>query len=381
MRDRQWLLDRRTFVTALEHACRVADSEAPNRVSSYVLLSVDDEGRMTVAADNAFVMLRYTYHAGASPAGARLLPAHRLLRYLKLLPGDTIAVRLSTGHGVALSSGSSRAVISGLDPGCWSDQPQIVHAHVQSGAHGIPVSSMVRMVRRVQAVAATARVNEDRILVDVDVASGRARMAATDRHRLVVADEPGGELQCNLLISYGQLLTLRYVLDAAAEGGSVYVASDDNSVLFTIFYGEPNIRVDIVGRRVSERFPSYNRILEQSKAGAIRVPVRDLVHALRRVAAAVCDVQYAHWQVLGDALIVSARSDVAETEERVDVEHLYGPTMSVLLNSRYALEALETCWSDRVLVRYGDARDPVLVEVDEQAGGYRHAISPVYMQG
>jgi len=270
------------------------------------------------------------------------LNARKLFEIVRETEGEEFSINSLDNDWVELKCGRSRFKMMGLDPRSFPAMPS------QSTKTDGPKKSVKAALTVSAAVLATmidktifsvspdeARYNLSGVFLEAHDA-GKARMVATDGHRLSMIDRtvPGFAMEGGTIIPRKGLTELRKLLD---QGGDAEVKLLLDGQLASLKRGPTEVSM----RLVEGEFPDYRGVVPKQTKYHIKVG-RDALQASIKRAAIFSNERY-HGVKLGlaaGALTVSSTSpEMGEASETIDVDYR-GDEFAVGFNASYLLQAL-----------------------------------------
>jgi DNA polymerase-3 subunit beta len=209
--------------------------------------------------------------------------------------------------------------------------------------------------------------------VNVAVRDGLVHFAATDGFRLGYAARNGqvGDLKHALTIPAKALTNLNRLLDAETETPvTLYLADNRNSVGFTV--GD----VYLVSQLVEGQFPDYRLIFPKASNTRIIVQRNLLIGAIRQAHLFAQDdnstvrlnLTPGVDENLGVILVSGESKAFGKTEAAVEAV-IEGSPLLIAVNAKYALHALATIKTTKVLIELGTSVSPLVFKpVMEEEG-------------
>jgi DNA polymerase III subunit beta len=270
------------------------------------------------------------------------LNARKLFEIVRETEGEEFSINSLDNDWVELKCGRSRFKMMGLDPRSFPAMPS------QSTKADGPKKSVKAALTVSAAVLATmidktifsvspdeARYNLSGVFLEAHDA-GKARMVATDGHRLSMIDRtvPGFAMEGGTIIPRKGLTELRKLLD---QDGDAEVKLLLDGQLASLKRGPTEVSM----RLVEGEFPDYRGVVPKQTKYHIKVG-RDALQASIKRAAIFSNERY-HGVKLGlaaGALTVSSTSpEMGEASETIDVDYR-GDEFAVGFNASYLLQAL-----------------------------------------
>lgn len=270
------------------------------------------------------------------------LNARKLFEIVRETEGEEFAINPLDNDWVELKCGRSRFKMMGLDPRSFPAMPsqsnkgEAARKSIKA-ALTISASVLASMIdKTIFAVSPDeARYNLSGVYLEAHDA-GKARMVATDGHRLSMIDRtvPGFAMEGGTIIPRKGLTELRKLLD---QGGDAEVKLMLDGQIASLKRGSTEVTM----RLVEGEFPDYRGVVPKQTKHHIKVS-RDALQASIKRAAIFSNERY-HGVKLGLApgsLTVSSTSpEMGEASETIDIDYR-GDEFAVGFNAAYLLQAL-----------------------------------------
>jgi len=203
-------------------------------------------------------------------------------------------------------------------------------------------------------------------------ADNRLSMVGTDGHRLAAMAKPiEGKLseEKKMIVPKKAAAELRKILEK--RDGSVRMVLSKNHVLFSI--GD----IQFLTRLIEGTYPNYEQVIPAANEKRIVIERGPFAKALRRVSLMAKDKTNAVKMDLGEnkLTVTTSNPDMGEATDEIAIEYA-GEKTALGLNARYLLDIIEVMSSDRVIMEFQGALNPVLIK-DEQDAEYRCVIMPM----
>ena len=203
-------------------------------------------------------------------------------------------------------------------------------------------------------------------------ADNRLSMVGTDGHRLAAMSKPiEGKLseEKKMIVPKKAAAELRKILEK--REGSVKMVLSKNHVLFSV--GD----IQFLTRLIEGTYPNYEQVIPAANEKRIVIERGPFAKALRRVSLMAKDKTNAVKMDLGDnkLTVTTSNPDMGEATDEINIEYA-GEKTALGLNARYLLDIIEVMSSDRVIMEFQGALNPVLIK-DEQDAEYRCVIMPM----
>ena len=345
--------NRKKFDDALSVVASAASARAWLPILSHVYIEAQSDTVRLVGSDlEQWVECRIPAMVGED--GATTLPARLLTELVGSLDGEDIYIESGERHQAVLTSADSCYELVGLPAEEYPPIPDIE----SPSELALPVSLLRDMAKSVKFAVAPKGLNAALTGIRIEFESDTLRLVATDMHRLAVrtaridsgAAEPTAAIvplkaiQLVQKIPAGETITLQLGQHRAAFLG-------ENAAVYT--------------QLIEGQYPNYQRVIPQESTRQWTLMTQDFRNALRRAyLVARSNSNKVYLRTDGEKLVISARGDVGEATERVDLVRV-GDDLEIAFNARYLLDVLEVVKSEGVVLELTEALRPAVVKPAE----------------
>jgi len=335
------VVERQSLMNGLSLVQGIVERRNTVPILGHVLIEPEDKS-IRLAATDLEVGISTQVPCKSGKEKSLTLNARKLFEIVRETEGEEFSINSLDNDWVELKCGRSRFKMMGLDPRSFPAMPS------QSAKADGPKKSVKASLTISAAVLATmidktifsvspdeARYNLSGVYLEAHDA-GKARMVATDGHRLSMIDRviPGFAMEGGTIIPRKGLTELRKLLD---QGGDSEVKLMLDGQLASLKRGATEVSM----RLVEGEFPDYRGVVPKQTKYHIKVG-RDALQASIKRAAIFSNERY-HGVKLAlatGALTVSSTSpEMGEASETIDVDYR-GDEFSVGFNAAYLLQAL-----------------------------------------
>ncbi len=364
-----------SFLKLLQAVHGVVERKSTMRVLECILVEADEKGLQILATD-LDVGVKQRGEAEVLESGAVCIPARKLLDIARLLPSESVDLKVKDGNRVELRCGASVFRILGLAKEDFPSLPQVEEAQKLS----FPRRDLGEMIGRV----VFAITNDDsRYALNgclLTVCKGLLRMVASDGHRLALVDkkvesvDPGPK-DIEVIVPKKALGELQR-LCADEEAERVEFARKDNQVLF-----QCGTRT-LISRLLEGQFPNYERVIPKENVHGFEVATEKLGAALKRVALLASEHSRAVRLAVVPGKVEFSASTPEQGEAREELKVAYdGDRIHVGFNVRYLLDFVAAVGSDEVRISLRDKdTQGLLTPVGRKDEDYRYVIMPMRLE-
>lgn len=346
-------LNRKQFDDALGVVAGAAAARASLPILSHLYIEAQSDTVRLLASDlEQWVECRIPAMVGED--GATTLPARLLTDLVGSLSDEKIHIESGERHQSILTSGDSRYQLMGLPP----DEYPPVPAIESPSELALPTKHFLEMVNAVEFAVSKEEARQTLTGIRLEFEGDTLRLVATDTHRLAVRtariDSGAGEptaaivplkaIQLVQKIPAGETITLQLAQHRAAFIG-------ENAAVYT--------------QLIEGQYPNYQRVIPTEYTRQWTLMTQDFRNALRRAyLVARSNSNKVYLRTDGEKLVISARGDLGEATERVDIVR-EGDDLEIAFNARYLLDVLDVIESEGVVIELTEALRPAVVKPAE----------------
>jgi DNA polymerase III subunit beta len=335
------VVERQSLMNGLSLVQGIVERRNTVPILGHVLIEPDAQS-IRLAATDLEVGISTQVPCKSGKEKSLTLNARKLFEIVRETEGEEFSINSLDNDWVELKCGRSRFKMMGLDPRSFPAMPS------QSTKADGPKKSVKAALTISAAVLATmidktifsvspdeARYNLSGVYLEAHDA-GKARMVATDGHRLSMIDRvvPGFAMEGGTIIPRKGLTELRKLLD---QGGESEVKLLLDGQLASLKRGPTEVSM----RLVEGEFPDYRGVVPKQTKYHIKVG-RDALQASIKRAAIFSNERYHGVKLAlaaGSLTVSSTSPEMGEASETIDVDYR-GDEFSVGFNAAYLLQAL-----------------------------------------
>lgn len=346
----------------------VAERKSTMPVLANVLLSVDGQNALRLAATDLYLALLGRISADVTKPGSVAVSAKDLFERIKMMPDGPVVISTQDNATTTLkASGSARRYTLRGMPG--DDFPPLPQPAEGSPTLALAVDVLSELIQKTHFSISTdetrAHLNSALFEWDGDV----VRMVTTDGHRLSKVDVKvsGRQASATMLIPLKAIQELRRICDemqaetVTGEDGAkkkpeLLITQSGSSAFFQ--GGGMTFSVKLV----DAQFPPYAQVIPQSTDKLVRAPRVALADALRAVSVAASERTGGVKLTLtkGSMRITSESPESGDGFDEIPVEYA-GPNMSIGFNAKYFLDVLAAVTDDEVGLSLSGELDPAVL--------------------
>jgi|YelNatPaOPRAMG01_1025707.scaffolds.fasta_scaffold06733_7 DNA polymerase-3 subunit beta len=375
------VVDREAFLSSLSLVQGIVERRTTVPILGHVLIEPLD-GSIRLSATDLEVGISTEVACKSDGAQSLTLNARKLFEIVREAESEQISISPLEKDWIELKCGRARFKMMGLDPRSFPAMPsQSVRKGADASKRGgvkvsltITAGVLAGMIdKTIFAVSPDeARYNLSGVYLEA-CEPGKARMVATDGHRLSMIDRqiPGFAMEGGVIIPRKGLGELRKLLD---QGGDAEVTMLFDGQLASLKRGATEVSM----RLVEGEFPDYRGVIPKQSKYAITVKRDELFAAIKR--AEIFSNERYHGVKLAlssGALTVSSTSpEMGEATETLDVDY-QGDEFAIGFNASYMLQVLAVIPSEsEVTLGLSDEVSPGVIKTPSDTA-FTYVVMPM----
>lgn len=301
--------------------------------------------------------------------GALSIPAKKLLEIVREVEGD-IHLWSDDEQWLKVEAGASRfrlACLAAKDFPVWPGIEAEEELQIEA-------SSLQELIEKTIYAAGEAdtRYTLNGLLFHVKSGESRITVVGTDGHRLALIQGSTGTAmkeEKKVIVPRKSVMELKKSLES--DAGSVIMHMGNNLILFTI--GD----VQFFTRLIEGTYPSYEQVIPLNNDKKMTLNREALMRVLRRASIMSKEGSNAVKMEVdkGVLAVSSSNPDMGEAKDEMNVEY-EGSALTIGLNARYLLDALNAMSSEKTVFELNDSLSPVLLK-EEGMDNYKGVIMPI----
>ncbi len=336
-------------------------------ILSHFLLEAGKSGSFITATDLE-TALREPLALKVEKEGKICIPARKMFEIVREVDGD-LSLESIDDQWLRIKTGASNfrlACLSSKEFPAWPGMEDMEEISLEA-------KTMAGLIEKTVFAAGDSdtRYTLNGLLFHITT-DNRLSMVGTDGHRLAAMAKPiEGKIseEKKLIVPKKAAAELRKILEK--REGSVKMVLSKNHVLFSI--GD----IQFLTRLIEGTYPNYEQVIPPANEKRIVIERAAFAKALRRVSLMAKDKTNAVKMDLGEnrLTVTTSNPDMGEATDEIAVAY-EGEKTALGLNARYLLDIIEVMSSDKVIMEFQGALNPVLIK-DEQDADYRCVIMPM----
>jgi DNA polymerase-3 subunit beta len=359
-------IDRDELSRALYRAQGIVEKKSTMPILASVLLEAQmgeggDGGKLKVSAFDMEIGVTGTYPAQVHKAGAAALKHKELYEIVRSLPDKVVALKREANNRVRITSGPTEFNLVGQPAEDYPPFPRIDRVALVS----IEPAQLLEMIEKTQFAISIDETRHTLNGVLIEAGPDFIRMAATDGHRLSLAERPiAGDfgLKHGVIVPRKGLYELRRLLDESSAGDGIACELGFTETSSVFRRGE----LTMVMRLIDGQFPDYAQVIPKL---AERTALIDRVRALetfKRMLVISSDRTTNPVRIeltKGTLKVTSQNPDLGDAKEELPIS-FDGEPISLGFNARYIIDVLTVLDTDQVRFELCDDLSPGVLRAE-----------------
>jgi DNA polymerase-3 subunit beta len=346
----QFTIDQQEFSAKLSEVLPYVSTTSSHPILSTILVTCK-EGEIELIAFDLQNSIRTKATAFDSSNGSACVPGKLLHDIVSKFPADDLKLSAS-GNLVSISCGSSSCQISCLPCEDFPEMPP----HGDNDRIECEAKDLSRSIASALYAASTDASKQILCGVNLLAKDGKLTVAATDGHRLAVADAiPFGQ-PLNLTLS---LKSSFHLLKCLARSETVIVGYSEKSPNISFCFGDTVLSF----RVLDGQYPMYAQLIPSQWKHSIVVDRAALTQAIGRSSvflgaeSSLVDLRFSE----GKLVVAVTRSTLGQFSEPIDAENPGQYEGTLTFNVKYLASALSHIDCERVVININSATTPVTI--------------------
>lgn len=357
---------RKDFFDAVQLVGHAITGRSTHEMLKHILITTGND-MITLTGGDRDVWIERTIPAIVGSSGSATIPAKMITELVGGFGEGDLTMELD-GTMVRMQTGHSSYNMMGYNAADYPDLPRLENPT----RFEIPGELLRDMIKQVGFAVSSdeARPVLTGTLVNTDGAT--LRMVATDTHRLAVreAQISASGAEVNAVVPERAVNLLPRL--PLGESGTITVAFEPKLALFEV------AGIRMVTQLIADgQFPNYQRVIPTSTSRTWKLIRQEFSQAVTRagvVARENADRVIA--QTEGEKLVLSARSEIAEAREEIDVAR-DGGDLEVAFNFRYLLDFMNSIDTEELTIELTESQRPALLKPVSETNEYQCVIMPM----
>ena len=342
---------RAEFLDAVLKMQKTVGSKSSMPVLEGILLSAE-QGLLTLSSYNLEMGMKKEIYASCEQEGDIVINARLLAEILRKLRGIDVEIECDDRLVCHIKSGEAVFDIMGMQASDFPEMPSLTDGEnlILKG------EDFVEMVKGT--IFAVSQIEGTRPIltgINISVKDGVLQFVAIDGYRLAIRRKNINiENNTEFIVSGKALNEVVKLIDENTENIEIKVGK--RLILF---------KIDgyvFISRLLEGEFVNYEKIIPTEYKQCIEIENGEITDSIERVSLLINDtfstpIRCAFYH---DELNISCATSLGRAKEKLNIE-LEGEDFEIGLNSRYLLDALKACESDKIVIKFNGSNAGVTI--------------------
>ena len=342
---------RAEFLDAVLKMQKTVCSKSSMPVLEGILLSAE-QGLLTLSSYNLEMGMKKEIYASCEQEGDIVINARLLAEILRKLRGIDVEIECDDRLVCHIKSGEAAFDIMGMQASDFPEMPSLTDGEnlILKG------EDFVEMVKGT--IFAVSQIEGTRPIltgINISVKDGVLQFVAIDGYRLAIRRKNINiENNTEFIVSGKALNEVVKLIDENTENIEIKVGK--RLILF---------KIDgyvFISRLLEGEFVNYEKIIPTEYKQCIEIENGEITDSIERVSLLINDtfstpIRCAFYH---DELNISCATSLGRAKEKLNIE-LEGEDFEIGLNSRYLLDALKACESDKIVIKFNGSNAGVTI--------------------
>ena len=342
---------RAEFLDAVLKMQKTVGSKSSMPVLEGILLSAE-QGLLTLSSYNLEMGMKKEIYASCEQEGDIVINARLLAEILRKLRGIDVEIECDDRLVCHIKSGEAVFDIMGMQASDFPEMPSLTDGEnlILKG------EDFVEMVKGT--IFAVSQIEGTRPIltgINISVKDGVLQFVAIDGYRLAIRRKNINiENNTEFIVSGKALNEVVKLIDENTENIEIKVGK--RLILF---------KIDgyvFISRLLEGEFVNYEKIIPTEYKQCIEIENGEITDSIERVSLIINDtfstpIRCAFYH---DELNISCATSLGRAKEKLNIE-LEGEDFEIGLNSRYLLDALKACESDKIVIKFNGSNAGVTI--------------------
>lgn len=367
-------INREFFAAGLNQVVNIVSSRPTLPVFNNVLIEAEND-RIRLTTTNLDIGILCLVKAEVVTPGSITLPVKKLKDIVGGLMGSEISVELFSGTKVKITSGSSDAVMTGIETEQFPPLP------VVSGENSFEMeqNDLASMIKSVSYAQST---DENRYVLNgvfFNFAEDGLVLVATDGRRLATCEKKISQTAVGMKPFILPAKTVNELQKQLGAKGKVSIGLSERQVMFEIEVDEKSEnglcdKVKLVSKVVEGNYPQYKQVIPKDSGNRIEVEREMFLRSVDFAAKVTTDKNNSvHLNISPNTLEVAANGGENEASNKIAVQY-EGAEMKIAFNPQFLSDPLKALTRDTVVFEFKDELSPGLLKTKDE--GFLCVIMP-----
>ncbi len=354
---------------ALNTVSKAVSSKTTIPVLSGILLDVDADGNLNIAASDLDLSIKNTIQLAEYTEGSVVVGARLFLEIIRKLPNEDITIEEDGNNIVLIKTRNSEFTIVSFQA---DEFPSIGDEDLKLAEFSFSKDVFKEMIRKTAFSASIDEAKGILLGVLIEMKKDSISMVALDGFRMAIAREdiPGNE-ERKIVIAARILNEINKIISESEEDEDLKITLSEKRA--TIILGN----TVITSRLLEGEYIKYDNIIPKDNKTNLIINKNEMIESIERASllAKGGKNNLIRIKIKNNLLTLTSRSEEGNVKEEIIVEKT-GDDIEIGFNSKYMLEALKAIDDEDILLTLNTSVTPALIKPVE-GNAFDYLILPV----
>lgn len=367
-------INREFFAAGLSQVVNIVSNRPTLPVFSNVLIEAE-EGKVRLTTTNLEIGILCLVKAEVIVPGSITLPVKKLKDIVSGLMGSEISFELVSGTKVKITSGSSDAVMTGIETEQFPPLPVVSNENLFE----VEQSDLSTMIKSVSYAQST---DENRYVLNgvfFNFSDDGLVLVATDGRRLATCERKVPVSENKLTPFILPAKTVNELQKQLGNKGKVAIGLSERQVMFEVDIDEKADnglcdKIKIVSKVVEGNYPQYKQVIPKDSGNRIEIERDMFLRSVDFAAKVTTDKNNSvHLNISQNSVEVAANGGENEASNKIAVQY-EGADMKIAFNPQFLSDPLKALTQDVVVFEFKDELSPGVIKTKDE--GFLCVIMP-----
>lgn len=352
------------FKNAIITAERFTGRHVTLPILSYILINVKDR-KIFLNSTNLETGIECAVPGKIINNGAVAAPAKTLSQILQSIQDDTVTISVD-GYQLTISTPTSEAVVTGLNPDDFPKLPTIKPEH----SFTIPASEFITALDQVVLAVAATDLKPELSGVLFHTTPGMLTLAGTDSFRLAektIANLTGVKDDAMFIVP---ARTIQEILRTIPQDGEMEVSVGEHQVVFQCN------EIKIISRLIDGTYPPYQNLFPKTYETTLSARRDDLLQKIRLAAVFSSRLNDVTLKFSESELeVATINGETGRITSQIQVKGR-GKANSVVFNHKYLTDGVQASGGENIILNLNGVTGPTLIQNSTDAS-FRYLLMPI----
>lgn len=353
---------------AIQNVSRAVSSKSTILALEGILIKAKG-GEITLTGYDLELGITTVIDATVPEDGDIILSAKLFGDMIRRMPAETVSIESDEKLLTQLDSGAAHYTIMGLDPGEFPEIPTVMEVDNILISEAL-LKSMIDQTLFAVAVSDSKPIHKGSMF---ELRDGVLTVVSVDGYRLALRREKLPKAgDCSFVVPGKTLSEISKLVSDGEE--SVNISVSKAHIIFRV--GKYNV----ISRLLEGEFLDYKAAIPQNDKTEINISTRQFMDSVERISLLISDKLRSPLKVRfeDETIKFSCSTSIGKANDEISCKKT-GEDVDIGFNSKYLLDALRVCSSDKVILQLGGPLSPMKI-VPKEGDSFLFLVLPVRLK-